>query len=192
MKSRIPLSPGQHGSLSRQGRPFLKLELLEEYGYAVPAGLAPTLQTSFERLTLVHSQKAERLTFDFGIAFSRVGSGESYRMRPGHVLIETKSGSQVGTVDRLLLRLGVRPVTRCSKYSLGIALANPELPTNPYRPLLRRYFDPTPVPKPLPTLTDWLPTLMSPAPVSGPAERAMDRNRKLDRLVAHLEEHTRN
>ncbi len=113
-------------------------------------------------------------------------------MRPGYVLIETKSGSQVGTVDRLLLRLGVRPVTGCSKYALGIALANPALPTNPYRPLLRRYFDLTPVPKPLPTLTDWLPALMSPAPVPAPVERARDRNRKLDRLVAHLEEHTRN
>ena len=34
----------------------------------------------------------------------------------------------------------------CSKYSLGVALANPALPTNPYRPLLRRYFDSTPLP----------------------------------------------
>src|SRR3712207_2059730 len=57
VKSRLPLSPAQHGSLSRQGRPFLKRGLLEEYGCAVPAGLVPTLQTSFERLTLVHFEK---------------------------------------------------------------------------------------------------------------------------------------
>ena len=112
----------------------------------------PTLQTSFERLTLIHSEKAERLTLDFGITFSRVGSGERHRMRPGHVLIETKSGSRLGTVDRLLHALGARPLTRCSKYSLGVALANPALPTNPYRPLLRRYFDSTPVSEPLPPL----------------------------------------
>jgi hypothetical protein len=83
-------------------------------------------------------------------------------MRPGHVLIETKSGSQLGTVDRLLLGLGARPVTMCSKYCLGVALANPALPTNPYRPLLRRYFDSTPLPaesEPLPALSDRLPAL---------------------------------
>jgi len=39
----------------------------------------------------------------------------------------------------------------CSKYCLGVALAHPALPTNPYRPLLRRYFDATPVPTPQPT-----------------------------------------
>ena len=43
----------------------------------------------------------------------------------------------------------------CSKYCLGTALGHPELTSNPYRPLLQRYFDPTPVPAapaPLPAL----------------------------------------
>ena len=34
----------------------------------------------------------------------------------------------------------------CSKYCLGVALAHPALPTNPYKPLLRRHFDQTPLP----------------------------------------------
>lgn len=156
VKSRLPLSDSEHGSLTGQASAFLKRGLLAEYGSAAPDGLVPTLQTSFERLTLIHAQKAERLTLDFGITFSRVGSGERHRMRSGHVLIETKSGSQLGTVDRLLLALGARPVKMCSKYSLGVALANPALPTNPYRPLLRRYFDSTPLPvlpEPLPAMT---------------------------------------
>jgi VTC domain len=153
VKSRLPLSTSEHGSLTTQATAFLKRGLLHEYGMAAPAGLVPTLQTSFKRLTLIHSNKPERLTVDFGVTFSRQGSGKSYRMRPGHVLIETKSGSQLGTVDRLLLALGARPLTMCSKYSLGVALANPALPTNPYRPLLRRYFDSTPVAaEPLPPL----------------------------------------
>jgi hypothetical protein len=146
VKSRLPLSAPEHGSLTGQASAFLKRGLLKEYGHAAPAGLVPTLQTSFERLTLIHADQPERLTLDFGITFSRTGSGERYRMRPGHVLIETKSGSQLGTVDRVLRRLGARPLTMCSKYCLGLALANPTLPTNPYRPLLRRYFDPTPLP----------------------------------------------
>jgi len=156
VKSRLPLSDSEHGSLTSRASAFLKRGLLAEYGSAAPAGLVPTLQTSFKRLTLIHSRKAERMTLDFGITFSSVGSGERHRMRSGHVLIETKSGSQLGTVDRLLLSLGARPLTMCSKYSLGVALANPALPTNPYRPLLRRYFNSTPVPaqpEPLPAMT---------------------------------------
>jgi hypothetical protein len=52
----------------------------------------------------------------------------------------------------------------CSKYSLGVALAHPALPTNPYRGLLRRYFDSTPVSEPLPALTEPLPALTEPLP----------------------------
>ena len=167
VKSRHPLSAPEHGSLTSQASGFLKRGLLKEYGCAAPAGLAPTLQTSFERLTLIHADQPERLTLDFGITFSRVGSGERYRMRSGHVLIETKSGSQLGKVDRLLLALGVRPVKMCSKYSLGVALSNPSLPTNPYRPLLRRYFDSEPTSEPMPTLPERLPALIaSPARVA--------------------------
>jgi hypothetical protein len=152
VKRRLPLSPWAHGSLTSEATAFLKRELLHEYGAAAPANLVPTLHTSFARLALAHSHRPERMTLDFGIVFDRIASGDSYRMLPGHVLIEAKSGSQPGAVDRLLPRLGARPLTMCSKYCLGVALANPGLPTNPYRPLLRRYFDATPIPEPLPAL----------------------------------------
>jgi hypothetical protein len=146
VKSRLALSPTEHGSLTSQASGFLKKELLSEYGHAAPAELVPILQTSFDRLTLMHPLRPERLTVDFGLVLGRVGADESYRMRPDHVLIETKSAARLGTVDRLLPRLGARPATMCSKYCLGVAAAGTDLPTNPYRPLLRRYFDPTPMP----------------------------------------------
>jgi hypothetical protein len=152
VKSRLGHSPWAHGSLTGEATAFLKRELLQEYGCAAPAELLPTLHTSFARLTLTHAHRAERLTLDFGIVFDRVGSGERYRMLPDHVLIEAKSGAQLGTVDRILPGLGARPLSMCSKYCLGVALADPGLPTNPYRPLLRRYFDSTPMPEPLPAL----------------------------------------
>ncbi len=152
VKRRLPLPPLAHGSLTTDAAAFLRRELLREYGCAAPARLLPILHTSFARLALTHAHRPERLTLDFGIMFNRVGSDERYRMRPGYALIEAKSGAQPGTVDRLLPRLGARPLTMCSKYCLGVALANPSLPTNPYRALLRRYFDPTPVLEPLPAL----------------------------------------
>ena len=150
VKRRLPLSSPAHGAMTAEATAFLKRELLQEYGVAPPADLLPTLHNSFARLSLTHTRCEERLTLDFGLLLSRVGSDEHYRMRPDHVLIETKSPTGLGTVDRILPRFGARPLSMCSKYCLGVAMAHPALPTNPYRPLLRRHFDPTPQP-PLPT-----------------------------------------
>ncbi len=161
VKSRLALSPMAHGSLTTDASAFLKRELLQEYGHAAPAGLTPILHTSFARLALTHTHAEERLTVDFGLVLGRAAGGERYRMRPDHVLIEAKSATGRGTVDRLLPGLGARPLTMCSKYCLGVALSHPGLPTNPYRPLLRRHFDETPLPAPLPTALP--PLVTSPA-----------------------------
>jgi VTC domain len=146
LKHRLPLSVLDHGTLGPRAAFFLRRKLLEEYGLQAPAELEPVLHTCFSRLTLMHVRRQERLTLDFAIKTGIEGSGERYRMRPDRVLIEAKSGTGAGAVDRLLPRLGARPVTMCSKYCLGVALAHPALPTNPYKPLLRRHFDETPLP----------------------------------------------
>jgi hypothetical protein len=151
VKHRLRHSPPAHGALTSEAITFLNRELMQAYGRTATGELVPMLHTSFARLALTHARRQERLTLDFGLVLSRTGSGERYRIRPDHVLIEAKSGSQLGTVDRLLPGLGVRPLSMCSKYCLGVALAHPALPTNPYRPLLRRYFDATPLPTPLST-----------------------------------------
>jgi hypothetical protein len=144
VKSRLPLPSFEHGSLTSQASAFLKRGLLEQYGQAAPANLAPTLRTSFKRLTLIHKRRQERLTIDFQLVLSRIDGDGRCRMRPGQVLIETKSANRLGTADRFLFGLGARPLTMCSKYSLGIAATDPGLPTNPYRPLLRNHFEPAP------------------------------------------------
>ena len=155
VKRRLSLPAPAHGSLTSDASTFLKRELLQEYGIAAPGQMLPTLHNSFARLALTHTRLEERLTLDFGLFLGEVGGDERYRMRPDHVLIEAKSATGRGTVDRLLPRLGARPLSMCSKYCLGVALSNPALPTNPYRPLLQRHFDSTPLPAepaPLPAL----------------------------------------
>jgi VTC domain len=152
VKRRLALDPSAHGAMTADAVAFLKRELLHEYGQAAPTGMLPILHNSFARLSLTHAHREERLTIDFGLMLDRVGSSDRYRMRPDRVLIEAKSPTGLGTADRILPGLGARPLTMCSKYCLGVALAHPALPTNPYRPLLRRHFDPTPQPMPLPAL----------------------------------------
>jgi hypothetical protein len=144
VKSRLPLLPSDHGLLTADASAFLKRGLLERYGCPAPRRLVSTLDTSFERLTLIHARRQERLTLDFGISLGKPGGGERYRIRRDHVLIETKTAAGLGTADRRLRGLSARPLSMCSKYCLGVALTNPSVATNPYRPLLRRYFDSAP------------------------------------------------
>jgi hypothetical protein len=61
-------------------------------------------------------------------------------MSAGTVLLETKSGPNGSPADAVLRRLGLRPA-RMSKYCVGVALLHPQLTSNPWHPVLRRYFD---------------------------------------------------
>ena len=98
------------------------------------------LRTSYRRLTLVGQAIAERLTFDFDLMFT--ARGEHYTIQPGRVLVEAKTGAAGSAKAGPVLRsLGVRPVEPCSKYCLGVALAYAELPSNPFRPLIRGHFE---------------------------------------------------
>jgi len=58
---------------------------------------------------------------------------------PGMTIVETKSMSQASEVDRILWRLGARPVS-LSKYATGLAALHPELPRNKWSRLLRGPF----------------------------------------------------
>jgi hypothetical protein len=116
---------------------FLSEVLAARYGMAAPAGLAPRLLVSHHRHTLVARSGACRVTLDTDLRFTAgpVTAG----LRDGLVLVETKSARGRSDADSLLRRAGARPVN-VSKYCAGMALTHPNLPDQPWRPLLRRCF----------------------------------------------------
>ena len=138
IKRRLELEVEEHGVLTEPALAFLEHELRETYGLAPPAALAPTLRTSYRRLTLVGHTGAERLTFDFDLTVA--SSGKRFWIDPGRVLLEAKGNGDGVEANAVLRRLGVRPVDSCSKYCLGVALTHPEVPSNPFRRLLRWHF----------------------------------------------------
>lgn len=83
--------------------------------------------------------RAERVTCDFDVSFTAAG-GRRYAIRPGHIIVETKTLRSNGLADRLLCRHGARPLGSCSKYCLGVALAYPGVVDSRFRRLLRRHF----------------------------------------------------
>jgi len=135
VKHRMPYADELHGTLSPEAVRFLHAHLLRAYARPPGERLARSLDMSFRRLTLASLERSERLTADFELAFA--GGG---RLAEGAVIIESKSPRGTALADRVLRELGARPVEACSKYCLGIGMTRPELPANPFRRLLDRWF----------------------------------------------------
>ena len=61
---------------------------------------------------------------------------------PGQVIVETKGGSTPSPLDRALWRAGVRP-SRISKYGVGLAALDDDLPSLKWHRLLNQGITPT-------------------------------------------------
>jgi hypothetical protein len=119
-------------------------------GHAValdPGALAPSMEISYERLTLARTAEAPaRLTIDWKVecvtAHGRVWVDHD------HVLVETKGDLRPTDADRLLVGLGHRP-RWFSKYTAAACLLAPGLPDNDVRSLCGRHLhtDRSPVSK---------------------------------------------
>lgn len=93
------------------------------------------LQTRYERTTLLLPEAAGRVTVDRHLVFARP-AGDEFEVS-NLVVIETKGAGRPTPADRVLWRLGYRPVS-LSKYAVGMCVLNPELPANRWH-RLRRY-----------------------------------------------------
>jgi hypothetical protein len=132
VKRRLPYAPGDHDTVG-PGRWFVDDVLGDSGGLS----FAPTLQTHYRRTTLYQPAGNSRATVDTELTWTD-SDGRELSL-PGVAVIETKTGSAVSPVDRLLWAYGHRPVS-ISKYATGLAALRPDLPATPWRRLLRRHF----------------------------------------------------
>ena len=140
VKSRVPHPQQFRAELTDEALAHLSTTLCKAYHQDAPAGMRPTLVTTYRRTTFVTRSGDARLTCDTGLDF--LDLEHEVRDTGTHVLVESKSAGQGGSVaDRFLRQLGVRPVS-VSKYAVAVAALHPELPSNPWHQTLRRYFEP--------------------------------------------------
>jgi hypothetical protein len=136
VKERMPYA-GDGSDLGRDGRAYAA-EVLSGAGIDPHVrDLRPVMATFYRRNTLYVPSTGSRVTIDTGLAW-QLADGRTVVM-PRSVIVETKSGRAASDVDRLLRSLGHRPVS-ISKYATGLAALRPELPSNHWRPVLRRHF----------------------------------------------------
>ena len=134
VKHRTPCDDEQ---LDYHARAFT-LAVLHGAGIAADAGrFQPTLTTLCRRTTLFVPAAGSRVTVDTGLAWALPGGPVA--QLPDRAILETKADRAVSGVDRLLWSLNRRP-SAVSKYGTGLAALRPELPSNRWRPVLRRHF----------------------------------------------------
>lgn len=98
--------------------------------------LAPTLENSFDRITMVNYEKTERLTIDLNIQFYNRLNGVRAQI-PELVIIELKQSSHNASFfKQLLLSLRIPP-KRISKYCLGTLLTRTDIKRNRFNKKLR-------------------------------------------------------
>ena len=135
VKHRIEQDPADCGRLTERSMRFLDEVIAREYGEQVP-DLRPVLDSSYVRATFVNPLDGERVTCDVELAYS---NGREQVDGPDLVVVETKSADGRGVSDRALAELGIRPESM-SKYCIGVALLNPQLPANCWSRLLKQRF----------------------------------------------------
>lgn len=140
VKLRVPYAFEDRDLLDEAGRAFVSDVFLGHGLDAAQVGrLAPSLHTRFRRVTLFIPSAECRVTVDTDLAFSQLGGGDV--VADHLILLETKSDAQNPRVDRLLWRMGIRPL-KVSKFAIGSALLDPTLPDNKWSRTISRHFTP--------------------------------------------------
>ncbi|WP_310050196.1 VTC domain-containing protein [Arthrobacter ginsengisoli] len=143
VKERIPYHPADRSRITAEGLAYVNETLAAAVG-AVPAGpLDPVLETRYRRTTLFLPGSGSRATIDEGVTWQRPGQNPWLLDRS--IVLETKSGSAPGALDRHLWANGIRP-SRISKFATGMAALCPELPANRWHSTLGRSLHLIPAP----------------------------------------------
>jgi hypothetical protein len=96
--------------------------------------LESSLTTRFDRTTLICDD--QRVTIDTGLTCTD-HNGDSVGIGDG-IIIETKSPGRPGIADRALWADGTRPIA-LSKFAIGTASLDPDLPTNKWHRTIARH-----------------------------------------------------
>ncbi len=99
--------------------------------------LSPVVRNVFNRITLVNKGKTERLTIDFDISFHNCETNRDHGTDCLVVIELKRDGNVYSPICNLLRDIHVHP-TGFSKCCIGMALTDPWLKQNNFKPKLRR------------------------------------------------------
>lgn len=110
----------------------VKRAFLEKHLRYAADTLRPAINNHFRRITLVNRGKTERLTIDSQLRFHNLVSGVDKDMGDLVVIELKRDGLVSSPVLEMLRQLHIHP-HGFSKYCMGSALTNPQLPVNRFK-----------------------------------------------------------
>lgn len=136
LKNRIPHDPAASNRLTDAARAYVHEVYNTHYGLPFRYDLRWTLDIRYRRITLVAKDGGERMTIDTDLAFTSANS--TRRCGSEVFIIETKSALGRGFADLCLRRVHERPMTKCSKYCVGMASLGEVRRSNLFLPTMRK------------------------------------------------------
>lgn len=127
-KKRIEIPRSEYADFSADQK---AVDYLEQKSWYKVSDIKPTLNTRFSRITLVNDSMTERLTIDRNLTFN-----DSLTL-DGIVIIEIKQDGLTSSVAKQRLHLLKVQNYRISKYCIGTALTNPDVPHNRFNEKIR-------------------------------------------------------
>ena len=94
--------------------------------------LSPSLETFFDRITLVNPLKTERVTIDTHVSFKNLRGGCTANLGNAVIIEVKQDGRADSQMKRILLGRRVKPL-KISKYCIGITLTAPGVKKNRFK-----------------------------------------------------------
>jgi VTC domain len=138
VKRQQPYEQVHHGEITDEARSFVADALAELADEPLPADLAPSISTTYRRLTVAAREGGERATLDLAVEL-RSMDDRDVALRDGVVLIETKTSDGESRIDEELRSGGCEAIS-ISKYRLGVGLLLADDPAAAHAQTLRSYF----------------------------------------------------
>lgn len=140
VKARLPYGLDDAETITPEAQAFVAGVLHETLPDAegLVRSLVPVLVTTYDRTTFLDAAAGTRLTCDTTLRCA-TPDDDAWVALDGQVLLESKSPGAATAIDRWLWARGRRP-DQISKYCVGLAAIDAELPSNKWHRTLVRHF----------------------------------------------------
>ena len=109
---------------------------LADYSDFQATELQPTLETLFQRITLVNPERTERITIDTDLCFKNFRTGLETSLLDAVVIELKQDGHAASPMKGILLDHRVKPA-RLSKYCIAVTLTDPSAKSNRFKEKVR-------------------------------------------------------
>lgn len=131
-----PTGPYRSGFCRKDDEEAAYFDFLAQQLKYEPERLTPAIENDFRRITLVNKAKTERLTIDTMLKFRNVSTQHECNLNKIAIIELKRDGLEPSPITALLNQLRIKP-NGFSKYCIGSAMTNSELPLHKFKLRLR-------------------------------------------------------